>query len=88
MNEKIADCGGETAVVLPTSSPHRMGPLAGICWTKSKSPLFFSAGGLQMTIAFHIHGLAVKNGVIMRLNFAASETLRNAQFERQDINSL
>ena len=40
VNEKIADCGEKTAVVLPTSSPRRMGLLAGICWTKSQSPRY------------------------------------------------
>ena len=31
---------GKTAVVLPTSSPRRVGFLAGICWTKSRSPRY------------------------------------------------
>ena len=38
VNEKIADCGGKTALVLPTSSPRRVGLLAGICWIKSQVP--------------------------------------------------
>ena len=42
-------------------SPQGLGLLAGICWTKSKSPLFPMAlgggggGGLQMTSALDIH---------------------------------
>ena len=33
----------KTAVILPDSSPRRVGLLAGICWTKSQSPRY-SAG--------------------------------------------
>ena len=36
--EGRADCGGKTALVLPTSSPRRVGLLAGICWIKSQVP--------------------------------------------------
>ena len=31
---------GKTAVVLPMSSPRRVGLLAEICWTKSQSPRY------------------------------------------------
>ena len=51
----------QKAVVLPTSSPHRVGLLAGICWTKSQSPHYFRyspglGGGpwLQMTSALRL----------------------------------
>ena len=40
--------------VLPTSSPHRVGLLAGICWTKSQCPRYSPGLGgrwLQMTSA-------------------------------------
>ena len=33
--KKIAGCMEKTAVILPMSSPHRVGLLAEICWTKS-----------------------------------------------------
>ena len=33
-NEKITDCRGKRAVVLPTGCPRNMGLIAGICWTK------------------------------------------------------
>ena len=36
-------------MVLPTSSPCRVGLLAGICWTKSQSPLFSGPGGALVT---------------------------------------
>ena len=45
---------GKTAVVLPTSSPRRVGLLAGICWTKSQVPAIPRGWGgawLQMTSA-------------------------------------
>ena len=45
---------GKTAVVLPTSSPRRVGLLARICWTKSQSPRYSPGLGgpwLQMTSA-------------------------------------
>ena len=40
--------------VLPTSSPHRVGLLAGICWTKSQCPRYSPGLGgrwLQMNSA-------------------------------------
>ena len=41
---------GKTAVVLPTSSPRRVGLLAGICWTKSQSPGYsMGLGGAVVT---------------------------------------
>ena len=37
---------GETALILPTSSPrHRVGLFAGICWTKSQSPRYSLESG-------------------------------------------
>ena len=45
---------GKTAVVLPTRSPCRVGLLAEICWTKSRSPRYSPGLGgpwLQMTSA-------------------------------------
>ena len=49
LNEKIAGCGGKTAVVLPTSSPCRVGPLIGIFWTKSQSPRYSPGVGAVVT---------------------------------------
>ena len=43
---------GKTAVVLPTSSPHRVRLLAGICWPKSQSPRYspgLGGGGAVVT---------------------------------------
>ena len=36
---------GETAVLLPTSSPRMVGLLAGICWTKSQNSRYSTGGG-------------------------------------------
>ena len=44
VNEKIAGYR-ETAGVLPTSIPRRVGLLAGIRWTKSQSPGYFPGPG-------------------------------------------
>ena len=54
VNEKIAGYR-ETAGVLPTSIPRRVGLLAGICWTKSQNSRLFPGAGAVLTNWRKVH---------------------------------